>query len=138
MQWIRNLEELLGAREQYAVEYELGSECHIPGLLDYAEGRIICAPMGTEASRDGLWLYNLILRYPTGPQTPNWAADKKGYYFKDGILGELHALLSVFSVPFLSPIQQPAAQRCADGHDHQDRLPFHPSTMQSGNPPACF
>ncbi len=63
MQWIRNLEELLGAREQYAVEYELGSECYVPGLLDYADGRIICAPMGTEASRDGLWLYNLILRY---------------------------------------------------------------------------
>jgi hypothetical protein len=96
MQWIRNLEELLDAREQYAVEYELGSECYIPGLLDYADGRIICAPMGTEASRDGLWLYNLILRYPTGPHTPNSTADKKGYYFKDGILGELRALLSVF------------------------------------------
>jgi hypothetical protein len=96
MQWIRNLEALPGAREPYAVEYELGSECYIPGLLDYADGSIICAPMGTEASRDGLWLYNLILRFPTGHRTPNWTANKKGYYFKDGILGELRALLSVF------------------------------------------
>ena len=42
---------------------KLACERHIPGLLDYAGGRIICAPMSTEASRDGLWLYNLILRY---------------------------------------------------------------------------
>jgi len=54
MGWIRNLEALADGRQQYTVEYELGSECQIPGLLDYADGKIICAPMSTEESRDGL------------------------------------------------------------------------------------
>jgi|HubBroStandDraft_5_1064220.scaffolds.fasta_scaffold67480_3 hypothetical protein len=38
MSWIRNLETLASGRQQYTVEYELGSECNIPGLLDYADG----------------------------------------------------------------------------------------------------
>ena len=36
MGWTRNLEALADGRQQYTVEYELGSECQIPGLLDYA------------------------------------------------------------------------------------------------------
>jgi hypothetical protein len=96
MGWIRNLEALASGCQQYTVEYELGSECQIPGLLDYADGRIICAPMSTEESRDGLWLYNLILHFPLGPHDYNRKADEEGYYFKDGILGELLALMSLF------------------------------------------
>lgn len=96
MGWIRNLEALGSTTPQYTVEYELGSECRIPGLLDYADGKIICAGMNTEESRDGLWLYNLILRFPIGPYDVNRKADKKGYYFKDGVLGELLALMSLF------------------------------------------
>jgi gamma-glutamylcyclotransferase len=96
MGWIRNLEALAGGCQQYTVEYELGSECQIPGLLDYANGKIICASMNTEESRDGLWLYNLVLHYPLGPHDYNRKADEEGYYFKDGILGELLALMSVF------------------------------------------
>jgi Apea-like HEPN len=96
MNWIRNLEILTSGHQQYTVEYELGSECYIPGLLDYGEGKIICALMSTEESRDGLWLYNLALQYPTGPHDHTVQADEKGYYFKDGIFGELLALLSVF------------------------------------------
>ena len=96
MGWIRNLEVLGDAPQQYTVEYELGSECRIPGLLDYADGKIICAGMSTEESRDGLWLYNLVLRFPTGPHQINREANEKGYYFKDGILGELMALMSLF------------------------------------------
>jgi hypothetical protein len=38
MRWIRNLEILTTDRRQYTVEYELGSERYIPGLLDYADG----------------------------------------------------------------------------------------------------
>src|SRR5713101_2966337 len=96
MGWIRNLEALASGCQQYTVEYELGSECQIPGLLDYADRKIICAPMSTEESRDGLWLYNLILHYPLGPRDFNRKADEEGYYFKDGILGELLALMSLF------------------------------------------
>jgi len=96
MGWIRNLEALANGSQQYTVEYEMGSECHIPGLLDYADGKIICASMSTEESKDGLWLYNLAVRYPLGPHNYNLKADRKGYYFKDGILGELLALMSLF------------------------------------------
>jgi gamma-glutamylcyclotransferase (GGCT)/AIG2-like uncharacterized protein YtfP len=96
MGWIRNLEALASGTQQYTVEYELGSECRIPGLLDYADGKIVCAGMNTEESRDGLWLYNLILHFPTGPRDVNRKADEKGYYFKNGVLGELLALMSVF------------------------------------------
>jgi hypothetical protein len=70
MGWIRNLEVLVSGCPRYTVEYELGSECDISGLLDYADGQIVCAPMTTEESREGL--------------------------FKDGILGELIALMSLF------------------------------------------
>ena len=99
MGWIRNLEALAGAGRQYAAEYELGSECSIPGLLDYADGQIVCAPLSLEKSRSGLRLYNLTLRFPAGPHD-HFAriqeANAKGYYFKDGILGELLALISLF------------------------------------------
>jgi len=61
MRWIRNLESLANASERYLVEYELGSECYVPGLLNYGDGKIICAPMSTEPSKDRLWLYNLML-----------------------------------------------------------------------------
>jgi hypothetical protein len=34
MGWIRNLEALASGCQHYSIEYELGSECQIPGLLD--------------------------------------------------------------------------------------------------------
>jgi hypothetical protein len=80
MGWIRNLEALATGCQQYTVEYELGSECQIPGLLDYADGKIVCASMSTEESRDGLWLYNLILHYPLGPHNYNRKADEEGVH----------------------------------------------------------
>jgi hypothetical protein len=95
MGWIRNLETLARESEQFAVEYELGSECRIPGLLDYSDGRIICALMSTEESGGGLWLYNLILHVPRDRHGHNLKVGK-GYYFKDGRLGELVALMSLF------------------------------------------
>ncbi len=95
MGWIRNLETLDGESEHFVVEYELGSECRISGLLDYSDGRIICALMGAEESRGELWLYNLILHVPRDRHGHNLRAGK-GYYFKDGRLGELVALMSLF------------------------------------------
>jgi hypothetical protein len=95
MGWIRNLETLARDSEQFTVEYELGSECRIPGLLDYPDGRIVCALMGTKESRGGMWLYNLILHVPRGRHGHNLRAGN-GYYFRDGRLGELLALMSLF------------------------------------------
>jgi hypothetical protein len=94
MGWIRNLEALQAGRPPYTVEYELGSDCRIIGLLDYDQARMICAPVSLEQSRSGLFLYNLTMKYPLYPQA-NLKADDKGYYFKDGIFGELLALMSL-------------------------------------------
>lgn len=54
MGWIRNLEAIASGCQQHTVEYELGSESQISGVLDYANAQIICAPMSTEESRDGV------------------------------------------------------------------------------------
>lgn len=94
MRWIRNGEALQGACQRYTIEYELGSDCRIPGLLDYEKAKIICGPLTIDESRNGLFLYNLVAQYPLGPQ-PNIRADDKGYYFKEGILGEIIALMSL-------------------------------------------
>jgi hypothetical protein len=95
MGWIRNLEALARNCEQFTVEYELGSECRLPGLLDYSDGKIICAAMSTNENAGGLWLYNLILHIPRDRHGHNLKAGG-GYYFKDGIVGELQALMSLF------------------------------------------
>lgn len=50
MGWIRNLEALDSGGQQYTIEFELGSECQISGLLDCADGKIICAATSTEES----------------------------------------------------------------------------------------
>ncbi|SRR5216684_2576782 len=143
MSWIRNLETLARGRQQYTVEYELASECYIPGLLDYGEGKIICAPMSTEQCRDGLWLYNLILEHPLGPHQQNLTADAKGYYFKDGILGELLALMSVFyRCRFYLISSRLRPDNPGQGMTIKKEYPFvrvrcnpgiHPPIFQSGN-----
>jgi hypothetical protein len=54
---MRNLEEPSGGGRQYTIEFELGSECLISSVLDYANRQLICASMSTEESSGGLWLY---------------------------------------------------------------------------------
>ena len=143
MGWIRNLESLDGA-QHYTVEYELASECQIPGLLDYADGKIICAPMSIRESKDGLWLYNLILTYPFGrPCDVNRKVDEKGYYFKDSIVGELLALISLFfrcRFYLISSRDAPANRR--QGLTIKTEYPFlrrscnpgiHPPVFENGN-----
>jgi len=99
MGWIRNLEKL-GKKEadSYFVEYEIATECHIAGVLDYGNGIILCGGLTIEKDENGLYHYLLKVKY-AGIEEPyyNKKANKKGYYFKDGILGEL---LSIFSLYF--------------------------------------
>jgi hypothetical protein len=95
MGWVRNLEALDRESEYIVVEYELGSECRIPGLLDYSDGKIICALMSTTEGGGGLWPYNLVLHVPRDRHGHNLKAGK-GYYFKEGRPGELVALMSLF------------------------------------------
>lgn len=93
MEWIRNFSKIVeeGA-ETYYVEYELVSECHIPSVLDYNNGAILCAGMGSEGE---LKHYLLKIKYKTYPEY-NQNATHDGYYFDGGIAGELVSLLSLF------------------------------------------
>lgn len=99
MGWIRNLEKLNKKEaDSYFVEYEIATECHIAGVLDYGNGIILCGGLTIEKDENGLYHYLLKVKY-AGVEEPyyNNKANKKGYYFKDGILGEF---LSVFSLYF--------------------------------------
>lgn len=79
----------------------------------YADGNLVCSPLSTETFNEGLWLYRLILRFPLGPHAPNRTASK-GYYFRDGIVGEILALLSLFyrcRFYLISSVLQPSDPR---------------------------
>ena len=98
MGWIRNLEKLSKKEtNSYFVEYEIATECHIAGVLDYGNGIILCGGLTIEKDKNGLYHYLLKVKY-AGVEEPyyNKQANKKGYYFKDGILGELLAIFSLY------------------------------------------
>jgi hypothetical protein len=57
----------------------------------------VCGFLATEPERDGLYHYLLRIKYSKTPPLYNKGADPRGYYFKDGIVGEL---LSLFSLHF--------------------------------------
>ena len=98
MGWVRNLEELkISNTSGYFVEYELASDSYIPGLLDYNNGKILCSPMTFERGITGLYKYLLKVEFAhIDDPTFNQNANKKGYLFKEGIPGELTALLSLY------------------------------------------
>lgn len=99
MSWIRNIDKLKNDDSgSYYCEYEIASECYIPGVLNYQDGMIRSSFLTIKKDRNGLHHYNLKIKYAaiTDPSF-NIRATPKGYYFKDGILGEL---LSIFSVYF--------------------------------------
>jgi len=98
MGWIRNLEKLTKKdKNNYFVEYEIATECHIAGVLDYENGMILCGGLTIEKDKDGLYHYLLKVKY-AGVEEPyyNKEANKEGYYFKDGALGELLAIFSLY------------------------------------------
>ena len=97
MSWIRNAEKLSASPDGgYYCEYEFVSECRITGLLDYENGKLICGLFTLEEDRNGLYHYLLRIQYPKFEGGYNEKADKKGYYFKDGIIGELLSLFSLY------------------------------------------
>ena len=98
MAWIRNLDKLSEKESGfYTMEHEIVSECRIPGVLYYEGGKIACGGYSPlEKDRNGLYHYFLRVQYPN-PKNYNKKANEKGYYFKDGIAGEL---ISIFSLHF--------------------------------------
>jgi hypothetical protein len=98
MAWIRNLDKLAGqSHTTYSCEYDIASECYIPGVLAYSDDALMCGLLSTEPESDGLYHYLLRITYPQTDMHYNKRAHPRGYYFKDGIVGEL---LSLFSLHF--------------------------------------
>ncbi len=97
MAWVRNVEKLSASRDgANYYEYEFASECRIPGVLDYEEGKITCGGLSFEKDNNGLYHYLLRVQYPKFEGGWNEAADKRGYCFKQGVIGEILSLLSLY------------------------------------------
>lgn len=96
MGWIRQEEELLVTREHYYMDYEIASECYIPGVFDYQED-FISMRLLTFKTKDGRFSYNLRLKYPQKTTPFDYSSvSRHGYCFKGGIIGELICLLSIY------------------------------------------
>jgi len=98
--WIRNTERLSSAPSapSYDFEYELGSECRIPGVLDYRSGMVLLGGLSIERDRRGLNHYLLKIKFPQMEDGNDSykSANRKGYFFRDGVAGEIISLLSVY------------------------------------------
>jgi hypothetical protein len=104
MAWIRTLDALQAGGDRRFVEYEFASECRITGLLTYAGGAITCGPYTFEKDEHGLYHYRLRLAYriDSDPDRAHEVtrqriqeATEKGYFFKEGEVGELLSLFSL-------------------------------------------
>ncbi len=98
MAWIRNIESLSPAGGRtYSTEFEFASDVEIGGVLDHAEGAILCGRLSMERNRIGLYLYTLRLTFPFPNRASNRPlATKKGYTFRDGPAAELLTLFSLY------------------------------------------
>lgn len=98
MLWILNIEKLKkNDMGSHGIEYEIASECDISGLLDYQNGIILCGPLTMERDNNGLHHYLLKIKLSSPEKLYNYKkATKRGYYFRDGILGEILAIMSIF------------------------------------------
>ena len=96
MGWILQGEELLVTKWNYYMDYEVASECYIPGVLNYQKD-FITMRLLTFKSRDDLFSYNLRLKFPQKDLSFDYnSVSKKGYCFKAGVIGELICLLSIY------------------------------------------
>jgi len=95
MEWIRNFEKLKRNRNNnYYTEYEIGSECRISGVLNFMTKSVLCGLLTTQP-QNGLYSYLLKIKY-AGIESYDKKANKKGYFFKDSIIGEFLCLFSLY------------------------------------------
>ncbi|MBN1293813.1 MAG: hypothetical protein JXB48_18365 [Candidatus Latescibacteria bacterium] len=98
MGWIRNIKKLQNKKfKNWDVEYEIASETYIPGILNFKNSSILCGLATFDRNKIGLYKYILKIKFAES-SVPNFSVKKfsKGYFFKDGIPGELVALFSLF------------------------------------------
>jgi hypothetical protein len=96
MNWIRNLDRIENISEIYQIESELGSESRINGVLSYRGDSILCGPLTFDKDECGMFKYLLKVRVaPFQVRSSSLQATTRGYVFKEGLIGEIVALLSV-------------------------------------------
>lgn len=99
MQWILKLEELEQTEEEfvYFTDFEICSEVRIPGVFVYGDNMFLRCALFQEADSNGLYTY--ILRVRHSEKIFEYNEDdysKDGYYFQEGLIGEIIALFSVY------------------------------------------
>ncbi len=103
MLWIRILERLSDHRPTLVVDLEVASEARIVGTVNYCDSTIWIAPFTFDPDSTGRYKY--LIRIPVPPQDEpdeRLNAERRGYAFREGVQGELTALLSLFlESPFL-------------------------------------
>ena len=98
MGWVLITEECkkAGDKKVYFTEYEICSEARISGVLDYDKGVLLCALL-QEMNPKGLYAYTIRVKHAEKEykfDENNYS--KEGYFFKNGLIGELMALFSVY------------------------------------------
>jgi hypothetical protein len=97
MGWIRNIEKIKKkGTKTYIVEYEIATECRIPGVLDYMDSKILCGPLTMEKDLNGLYHYSLKIEYYQNESYNQGEKNRKGYYFNGGIVGEIMSIFSLY------------------------------------------
>ncbi len=98
MQWILALEECEKNEDnqEYFVEYEICSEARIPAVLEYGNGFLQCH-IFQELDEKGLYTYLVRIKHIQKEYKFDWSSySKKGYYFENGLIGEILAIFSVY------------------------------------------
>lgn len=98
MRWILNSEKLKTKDlNHHYFEYEIASECHISHLFNYQDEMFLCSLLNWEKDKKGLYHYALKIKFPSIEENYDYKkAIRKGYFFKDGIIGEVLSLMSIF------------------------------------------
>jgi hypothetical protein len=95
MLWIRSLEGDAISNGYDSIEVEIGSECRVNGVLDYEDGAILLGASTHSPSSEGLYKYMMKLKLRSLATKPRFGK-RNGYLFRDGQVGELVALISLF------------------------------------------
>jgi len=98
MQWILAIEEAKKAKKKdtYFSDYEICSEVRIPRVLNYGNGALMCS-LFQEADSNGLFTYIIRVKHILKEYKFDESKySKEGYFFKDGLIGELMAIFSVY------------------------------------------
>lgn len=95
MLWVRDIEQFVTDPSDEKVVAVLGSEASIHGLLDVGNGALLTAASTHQPDESGLYKYELRLKLARFSEGLG-EGTKKGYLFKEGPVGEIAALLSLF------------------------------------------